>query len=270
MRRLLSILTLIGLLLISITACAMKKFPAGDFFSGPQLVLAQAIERGDLAKAQQLAPTTELNMPGRKGMTLLFFAVQEALQRDPKQLNMITLLVKAGADPLQEVPNFGDALGVVLNSSHPEFLRALLDGGVDPNTTTAKGTPIIFFTATEETLESLKLLICRGADANKRDLLRNTALVDAIASNSFDTANYLLDRGANPNTYNINGVSFAWQLQGQMKRQVENSDFWIKLLNIRDRIVKMGVKWPPESPQQIRARWGSNAPRRLDDGKLPL
>src|SRR6266566_7078763 len=102
---------LVSLLVTAFPAYTMKRLPATDFFSGPQLLLAQAIERGDLVKVQQLAPVTDLNTPGRKDMTLLFFAVQEALKRDPKRLAMITVLVKTGADPLQEVPNFGDVLG---------------------------------------------------------------------------------------------------------------------------------------------------------------
>src|SRR6266702_1883651 len=99
---------LVSLLVTAFPAYAMKRFPATDFFSGPQLLLAQAIERGNLVQVQQLAPVTDLNTPGRKDMTLLFFAAQEALQRDPQQLEIMGVLVKGGADPLQEVPNFGD------------------------------------------------------------------------------------------------------------------------------------------------------------------
>ncbi len=273
MRRLLSAFTvMIALLLSSYTASAMKKFPATDFFSGPQLLLAQAIERGDLVQVQQLAPVTDLNTPGRKDMTLLFFAVQEALKRDPKQLAMITVLVKGGADPLQEVPNFGDVLGVVLNSSHPEFLRVLLDAGVEPNTTTSKGTPIIFFVVRETTFDSLKLLIARGADVNRRDSLRNTPLYEALMYDALDKIDYLLDHGANPNTYNINGVSFPLALSDDIETNAREpqSVTYKKLIEIRDRIIRMGVKWPPESPEQIRARWGSHAPEWLDDSKLPL
>ncbi|WP_207005210.1 ankyrin repeat domain-containing protein [Trinickia mobilis] len=271
MKRLLSAFIVIGLLLTSLTACAMKKFPASDFFSGSQLVLAQAIEHGDLPEVQQLAPVTDLNVPGRKDMTILFFAVQEALTRDPKQLEMITVLVKAGADPLQDVPDFGDVLGVVLNSSHYEFLRALLDAGVSSNTTTSKGTPIIFFVTREATFESLKLLIARGADVNRRDSLRNTPLYEALMNNALDQIDFLLAHGASPNTYNINGVSFSRALLNDIEANASapNSITYKKLIEIRDRIIKMGVKWPPESPTQLRARWG-DAEGWVDDSKHPL
>jgi ankyrin repeat protein len=272
MKRLPSIFIAISLLLTSITTSAMKKFPATDFFSGSQLILAQAIERGNIQKVQQLAPVTDLNTPGKEDMTLLYFSCQEAFNLDPKQLEIITVLVKAGADPLQNIPDFGDVLGVVLNSSHPEFLRALLDGGVDPNTMMAGRMPIIFLVTMESTFESLKLLIARGADVNKRDSLRNTALYEAFTSDALDQIDYLLDHGANPNTYNINGLSFPYALSTQINDNASapNSPTYKKLIEIRDRIIKMGVKWPPESREQIRARWGKDAPRRLDDSKLPL
>jgi hypothetical protein len=272
MKQRLSIFIAISLLLTSVIAYPMKKFPASDFFSGKQLELARAIERGDIHKVQQLAPLTDLNTPGRKDMTMLFFSAQEALQRDPRRLEIITVLVKAGADPLQKVPNFGSVLGVMLNSSHPEFLRALLDGGVDPNTMMAGRRPIIFFVTMESTFDSLKLLIARGADVNKRDSLRNTALYEALMNRALDQIDYLLDHGANPNTYNINGQSFPRAISTRINDNASTPDSptYKKLIEIRDRIIKMGVKWPPESREQIRARWGKDAPKRLDDSKLPL
>jgi ankyrin repeat protein len=202
-------------------------------------------------------------------MTLLFFAFQEALNRNPQQLSIMGELVKAGADLNHEVPNFGSVLRVVLNSPPPEFLQALLDAGIDPNATTPGKTPIIFFVTSKRTFKSLELLIARNADVNKRDSLRNTALYEALTGFDFDAIDYLLDHGANPNTWNVNGVSFAAQLQAQMNRQVEGAPFWLKLVEIRDRIIKMGVKWPPESPEQVRARWGDKEGW-VDDSKHPL
>ncbi|MBB5498480.1 ankyrin repeat domain-containing protein [Paraburkholderia sp. MM5384-R2] len=257
------------LLALSPVVHAMKKFPATDFFSGPQLELAQAIERGDMEQVRRLAPETDLNTPGRKNMTMLFFAFQEALQRDPHRLAVMSEVVKAGADPLQEVPNFGDPLGVMLNSSHPEFLRAMLDGGVDPNLI-SEGTPIIFDVASDRKLGSLKLLVERGADVNRRDSLRNTSLYEALTGYDTGAVNYLLDHGANPNTYNINGISFPRQLESQIEHIGSTAESGVKLVEIRDRIIRMGVKWPPETPEQIKARWGANPPRRLDDSKHPL
>jgi ankyrin repeat protein len=261
-------LLFITLLLTATPACTMKKFPATDFFSGSQLVLAQAIEHGDLAKVKELAPKTDLNTPGRKNMTLLFFAFQEALERKPKPLQIMGELVKAGANPQQRVPNFGSVLGVALNATQPDFLRTLLDAGVDPNTMIEGRRPIIFFVTTEENFESLKLLIARGADVNKRDSLRNTALYEALMNWALDQIDYLLDHGANPNTWNVNGVSFAFRIFDHINSNASapNSVTYKKLIEIRERIIKMGVKWPPETPEQVRARW-ADAEGWVDDSK---
>jgi hypothetical protein len=267
-----SLLLSAGLAIISCFAFAMKNFPAKDFFSGSQLTLAQAIENGDLAAVQALAPKTDLNTPGRKNMTMLFFAFQEALQRDPKQLEIMTALVKAGADIRHRVPSMGSVLGIAVNAEYPEYLHALLNAGIDPNTLLDGDTPLIFDAATARTFASLKLLLARGADINRRDSLRNTALFEALMNNGLDQIDYLLDHGANPNTYNINGVSFPFALSKDINRNASTPDSVTsrKLLEIRDRLIKMAVKWPPETPEQIRARWGANAPRRLDDSQLPL
>ncbi|WP_309491384.1 ankyrin repeat domain-containing protein [Trinickia mobilis] len=153
-------------------------------------------------------------------------------------------LVKAGADLNHEVPNFGSALRVVLNSQPPEFLRTLLDAGVDANTTTEGDTPIIFFVTKERTFESLKLLIARGANVDKRDSLRNTPLYEALMNNGLNQIAYLLDHGAHPNTYNINGISFPLVLSDDINRNARspNSETSKKLTEIRDRIIKLGVK----------------------------
>ncbi len=245
-------------LLLALTGCkSMKIPPPENFFSGTQLMLAQAIERGDLNEVKALIPKADLNSPGAQDMTLLFFTLQCAYGEKPAPLQIITLLVKAGANPLHEVPDLGTALGVSLRAKSPLYVQAFLDAGVSPNT--VKGsTPIIFDTASEHTFDTLKLLVARGADVNKQDSLGNTVLNQALSSYQLDQVEWLLDHGASPNGVDINGNSFASQLQFQISRQQQGSRTQQKLIEIRDRIVHMGVKWPPDSreveKERMRAR----------------
>lgn len=235
----------------------MRTPPAEQFFSGPTLTLAQAIEQGDIAEVEALLGEVELNKPGADEMTLLFFALQSAFGEKPAQLAIITRLVRAGADPLHRVENLGSVLGVSLQAASPLYVQALLDGGVSPNAVEGT-TPILFKVTREATFDTLKLLLARGADVNKIDSLGNTALMQGLTTMQLDQVEYLLAHGARPDFVNINGVSFANQLQFQIGRQQEGSPAQRKMLELRDRIVAMGVAWPPASreteQERMRAR----------------
>lgn len=238
-------------------SAGMRTPPAERFFSGPTLTLAQAIERGDAAEVDALARGVDLNRPGAQDMTLLFFALQQAFGEKPAQLDILTRLVRAGADPLHKVEDLGSVLGVSLQAHSPLYVKALLDAGVSPDTVEGS-TPILFDVTHEHTFDTLKLLLDRGAQIDRTDTLGNTALMRALMRLQLDQAEYLLDRGANPDFVNINGVSFAGQLQFQLERQQPGSPAQRKLLQLRDRIVAQGVAWPPASreveQQRMRAR----------------
>lgn len=230
--------------------------PAQAYFSGTPLALAQAIERGDVARtealARQLGPSG-LNRPGAQDMTPLFFALHRAMGGKPQQLEIVTVLVRAGADPLQPVPDLGSVLGVALQADSSRYVQALLDGGASPDAILGS-TPILFDVAREHTAATLKLLLDRGADVDRKDGLGNTALMHALMGMQLDQVLYLLDRGASPHFVNVNGVSFAGQLQFQIGRQQAGSPAQRRMLDIRDRLVALGVAWPPASREIERQR----------------
>jgi ankyrin repeat protein len=241
----------------TLESAGMRTQPAEKFFSGPTLTLAQAIEQGDVAEVDTLLRSVDLNKPGAEDMTLLFFALQKAFGEKPAQLEIITHMVKAGADPLHTVEGIGSALGVSLQAASPLYVKALLDAGVSVDTVEGT-TPILFKATREATFDTLKLLVERGADVNKRDSLGNTALMQGLTTMQLDQVEYLLAHGAKPDFVNINGVSFAGQLQFQIGRQQEGSPAQKKMLELRDRIVALGAAWPPASreteQERMRAR----------------
>ena len=83
-----------------VNALPQQTFRLGNF-SGPQLAMAKAIQAADRESVLRLAKDTDLNSPGKEQLTLLFFAINESMYNDnpPKRLNIITELVRAGAEP---------------------------------------------------------------------------------------------------------------------------------------------------------------------------
>lgn len=220
-----------------------------DYFSGQQLSLAEAIQRGDIDEVKKLASQTELNKPGKQDMTLLFWALGNSINENktPKHLKIITLLVKSGADPLQPRPQGKNSPAeFVLNADSADWINALLDGGLSPN---AKDKtfhePIIFETIKAKNTDTLDAMLKRGADINITDSLNSSLLFEALNYHAYDHVIMLLKRGANPEIRAKNGWAMGNQLQRYLNRTEEGSEEYKKLTEIKETLIQHGGKWPP-------------------------
>ncbi|WP_338560822.1 ankyrin repeat domain-containing protein [Erwinia sp. E_sp_B04_7] len=223
----------------------MKVPPAEDYFSGTQLELAQAIRDIRVDDVDRIAKSTNLNKPGAKDMTLLFYALQVAANNNKESLDIVSLLVKKGADPLYRVPDFGSAAGVTARSDNPAFMKALLEGGMSPNVQ-SNYKPVISIAASDHSFEVLKLLVDSGADVNARDSAGKTAIIDALARMELDQVVYLLKKGADPTLKTIPGWEFSNMLDDVIKRESgSNTKTKNKLNEIKELAIKNGMKWPP-------------------------
>ena len=229
----------------------MKKIEPEDYFTGQQLILAKAIEAGDLGRVKQLAPETDLNTPGEQDLTLLFFALNETYyNNNPKpRLQIVTALVKAGADPLQPLPRgMASPAEMVSMGDKDIWLKALLDGGLDPNARDRNhNEAIIYNTLQAKNTDTLALLTMRGADVDANDILGQTPLVEAFFSNRFEHAIYLLDHGANPNPVDKKGRGFTTLVQRRLNSTRPETEYHQNCLRLRDKLIALGVKWPPEA-----------------------
>ncbi|RYC39815.1 hypothetical protein DEH81_17825 [Pectobacterium zantedeschiae] len=201
------------------TGCnAMKKLPAEQFFSGSQLMLAHAIERSDSVEVKDLAGKTDLNKLGAQDMTILFFALQSAYGKNSQQLAIMAELVRSGANPLQQVPNMGSVAEVVATSPYPEYMQAIIDGGMDVNVK-IQGQPLLHDAASDDTIKTLTLMVERGANVNAVDSLGKATIMAALDGMQLDTVEWLLNHGANPNIIETNtGWSFMRQLDDVITR----------------------------------------------------
>ena len=229
-----------------ILACSnMKVPPAEEYFSGKQLELAQAISDVRVRDVERLAKNTDINKPGAKEMTLLMYALQTSANNKKDSLDIVTLLVKAGADPVQQIPDFGSAAGVVARSDNPAFMKALLAGGMSPNVIN-NYQPIIFNAASEHSFAVLKLLVDSGADINAQDSAGKTAIINALAGMELDQVVYLLEKGADPTLKTVPGWQFSHMLDDIIKRESDsNATTKDKLNEIKELAIKNGMKWPP-------------------------
>ena len=240
--RLVVVIGLVFLILLSRECFGMQrngmiKLAPEDYFDGPQLTLARAIQAGDGPAVIRLAGTTDLNTPGRQNNTLLFFAVNEAMYNDnpPHRLQIITDLVRAGADPLQPNPGMpGSPAEFAAMCDKGIWLKAMLDGGLSSNARgKLYGTPIIFRITRARNTETLKTLIAYGADINMTNSLGETLIKNALDSSSLEHVKLLISIGADADIKDNLGWSFRRKFASGIKRSRPGSEYHLQLLELQ-------------------------------------
>lgn len=194
--------------LLTLQTCDIKKIHPEEYFSGSQLQLAQAIEEGNVDEVEKLSTQTDLNKPGEKDLTLLYYALSEASKKEVNRINILSVLVKHGANPVQYVADMGSVATNTAGYSDPVFIKALIKGGMDKNAR-FKSTPIVFYATNERAFPTLKYLVEIGTDVNAKDGLGQTAIFEGIYGEQYDQVEYLLNHGANANIININKLTFS-------------------------------------------------------------
>jgi len=257
-------------LLICLTLCLTACFPGTDhghrfmntsfraktFFTGDYLLMAEAIERNDMARLKQLAQGQDLGRKGERDMDLMWFAFMR------ENFDAIRTLVELGVNPDEQLAQgVGSALqGAFMKHEDTRYLRAMLDGGLSPNHRSSNY-GLMLHRGVFGGLEHVKLLLQRGADIDARNSIGGTVLNEAISSRKPDIAIYLVQQGVGFNTYTVNGVSPAWAIHLAINRTRPGNPVHEKFLELRDLLIAKGAKWPPDSPvevrEQMRARGGT-------------
>jgi len=240
------------LLPILLVACTVsnqgyRSYRAKEFFSGDDLLMAQAIERNDMARLKQLALGQDLSKKGEKEMTLMWFTIMR------ENFDAIRTLIELGIDPDEErTESLGSALQYTFMAhKDTRYLRAMLDGGLSPNHQSPGNSPLLH-RGVFGGLEHVKLLLQRGTRLNDRTAtVGYTALDEAISRVKPDIAIYLVQQGANFNTYTVNGASTSWAVHLAITDTRPGNPVHEKFLELRDLLIAKGAKWPPDSPPEV-------------------
>lgn len=256
-------------MLFLIGGCMPASYPL-DGFSEEQKVLVKAIKSADVDKVRELAAKTDLDLVSDKSVPLLTAAIYEALDdlksdTPTRHLQVITELVRAGA-PLDKQGDLGETpLSLALMSEHPALLRAMLEGGLDPNFRLKNNhdVPIIFEVLDNDKLESVKLLVKYGADIDAQTdaTAGQTPAHTAITLNA-QVSYYLVSIGADLHNKNkFNGKTFAMSVFNKEKSLQESiiriksgkTEGYLHVIEgnleavqkIKAIMIEKGIQWPP-------------------------
>lgn len=151
---------------------AQMRSGRADFGNQPALLaVAEAISKNDQVAIRSAAKSVpDLQAAGRDGKTLLYFAVDETLERT-QLADAVETLLSLGANP-----NFANEHEASFAMAHSIYgpvrlLRIMLDAGGNPNARDPEGWPMIFRNWQTTYFESdqrarFQLLLDRGADIN--------------------------------------------------------------------------------------------------------
>lgn len=192
----------------------------------------------------------DVNKKGEREMSLLWWSIQS------KKYAAVTEIVRLGAKPDDDgVHGPGTALQFALElDAGVDTLRAILDGGLDPNIQLKDGTSLLqrAMTTSPSTLPKVQLLVERGANVNLRDSIGGTALDDAINIAEVDTATYLIGSGADVQAVKTNGDSARWGVDWHMSKLQRGTEKFEKFDQLRQLMISKGAKFPAEPPAKMR------------------
>ncbi len=214
-----------------------------DYFEGTQLDIATIIYEGDRQKLDKVLPTVSketLNRPAKADMTLLFWAINNAIfdKNTPERLKIITDLVKAGADPLQPRPEGRSSPAeYVMKADKGVWIQAMLEGGLSPNARDEiNNQPIIFKSFQAVNTETLSTLIAYKADVNIKGAMNRTPLINALYNSCPEHIEVLLAHGANPLVKDDFNDSFLSLISAEIAKGDKNNAYIKKLIKIKEKI----------------------------------
>jgi ankyrin repeat protein len=118
---------------------------------------------------------------------------------------VVSMLLKIKADPYCHVDNGPSAIELAIITDNLHLIKSLLNRTEGINSPTRYGLTILHLATTSNSVPILELIVNAGADLNKQDDAKRTALVVAIELKYPNCARYLLKKGSNPDLADSSG-----------------------------------------------------------------
>jgi uncharacterized protein len=194
---------------------ARAEASVGDFRDPALKPMAEAVRTGDAAALRQLLKGQPPPLgKDRAGHDLLAYAL--VLVRDRQgSAEPVRALLEAGADPrASRGPKGEDLVNFMVYGGSPaaaEAMRLILQHGADPNAVDpASGkTPI---NSTYGKPQMVRALADHGADIDRIQPGGVTALIELISTREWESALYLVEKGASLDVRNEHGLSVDYYL----------------------------------------------------------
>lgn len=222
-------------------SCEMKVVgeTARDYFGeGLQADLAKAAAEGRVEEVQRLIKAgAQVNAAGKQNMTPLVWALTA------RNVVGMRALLQGGADPNQRIGPERNLHPVWLAAGQDESepLAVLLEFKGDPNAP-HKGADYVPLRRALTLFANFQLLVSYGADINAANSIGSPAVLSAANLAQYDTVLYALDHG-----FNKNLPLLAWELHdrrpdGKAPLPPHKEPGRLKVL---EKLRQMGVEPPP-------------------------
>lgn len=227
--------------------------PPDFYFDGKDLVMGEAIYKGDIKKIEALLSSGEYNVNDRGNLekgsfypmrfTYLHYAVRTG---DTK---VVEKLLSMGAD-IDAISI--DTEGIMYNNIYTacdkkdkKMIELLIKHGVNLNHK-FKESPISALLMGDNQKELIDLLLNSGADINHQSFISgDTPLATAYVVYKLDYVNYFLDKGADPLLMDSNGNNLAIRIQDDIEEGRLTDNGLQKLSELKQRLIKeYGVVFP--------------------------
>ncbi len=222
------------------------------YFDTPVLDLVRAALRHDPAAvhaATVARPPADPNFVGRERMTPLIYAVLAQNEE------AIKILLKAGADATTVVPQTGSAIGIAVRLENTDSLKTLLENGVSARALQGKE-PLSWDAARVQNQAALEILFGHGLSIDARNGRGETLLIDVLSVNDLETADWLVEKGANVRVLDCFFVSAASFLDEAVKTSAAGNPKLSHFQSLKAKFEARGVHFPAPSSPELKKRTG--------------